>query len=74
MYGGQEKFVGQKVNFSFFHGRPILGGYGSLTDFFRIGQNSEKYVFLKIKTSTIKSENYLFVFFRFFFENLNSIL
>ena len=33
---------------------PYSGGDRSPTNFFRIGQNSEKY-FLKIKTSTIKS-------------------
>ena len=44
----------KNLTLGFFLGRPILGGYRSPTDFYRIGQNSEKYFF--VKTSTIKSE------------------
>ena len=59
MYGSQEKKLGQKVNVKFFTVDPYSGGYRSATDFFRIGQNSEK-SFLKTKTSTIKSEQNIY--------------
>ena len=39
---------------------PYSGGDRSPTNFFRIGQNSEKY-FLKIKTSTIKSAKNIYI-------------
>ena len=55
MYGGQEKFVGQKVNFSFFTVDPYSVGMGVSQTFLELGK-SKKNIFWKIKTSTIKSE------------------
>ena len=39
------KNFGPKSQCKIFHGRPILGGYQSPTDFLEIEQNSEKYFF-----------------------------
>ena len=38
------KNFGQRCQCNFFQGRPIRVGCPCLTDFFRIGQNSEKYI------------------------------
>ena len=39
------KNFGPKSQCYIFHGRPILGGYQSPTDFLKIEQHSEKYFF-----------------------------
>jgi len=45
MYGSQEKILGQKVNVKFFTVDTYSVGTGVTTEFFRIGQNSEKSFF-----------------------------
>ena len=55
MYGGQEKILGQKVNVKFFTVDPYVGGTGVPRTFLEMGK-IQKNIFLKIKTSIIKSE------------------
>ena len=55
MYGNQEKILGQKVNVKFFTVDPYVGGAGLPRPFSKFA-NYWKNIFLKIKTSKIKSE------------------
>ena len=55
MYGSQEKILGQKVNVKFFTVDPYSVGAGVPRTFLELGK-IQKNIFLKIKTSTIKSE------------------
>ena len=55
MYGSQEKIWGQKVNGKFFTVDPYSLGAGVPRTFLELGK-IQKNIFLKIKTSTIKSE------------------
>ena len=55
MYGSQEKNFGQKVNVKFFTVDPYSGGTGVPRTFLEMGK-FQKNIFLKIKTSIIKSE------------------
>ena len=59
MYGGQEKILGQKVNVKFFTVDPYLGGTGVPRTFLEMGK-IQKNIFLKIKTSIIKSEKNIY--------------
>ena len=55
MYGSQEKIWGQKVNVKFFTVDPYSVGAGVPRTFLELGK-IQKNIFLKIKTSKIKSE------------------
>ena len=55
MYGSREKIWGQKVNVKFFTVDPYSLGAGVPRTFLELGK-IQKNIFLKIKTSTIKSE------------------
>ena len=55
MYGSQEKILGQKVNVKFFTVDPYVGGARLPRPFSKFA-NYWKNIFLKIKTSKIKSE------------------
>ena len=59
MYGGQEKILGQKVNVKFFTVDPYVGGAGLPRPFSKFA-NYWKNIFLKIKTSKIKSEKNIY--------------
>ena len=59
MYGSQEKILGQKVNVKFFTVDPYSVGAGVPRTFLELGK-IQKNIFLKIKTSTIKSENNIY--------------
>ena len=67
------KNVVPKSKCKIFHGRPVLDGYRSLTDFFRIGQNSANYnkIWKKYKSNklfeTIQSTSFIFDFFGIFY-------
>ena len=75
MYGSQEKILGQKVNVKFFTVDTYSVGTGVPRTFLELGK-IQKNIFLKIKTSTIKSEknkyqtihstNFIFNFFGIF--------
>ena len=75
MYGSQEKILGQKVNVKFFTVDPYVGGAGLPRPFSKFA-NYWKNIFLKIKTSKIKSEKniyqtihntrFIFIFFGIF--------
>ena len=75
MYGSQEKNLGQKVNVKFFTVDPYSVGTPIPRTFLELGK-IQKNIFLKIKTSTIKSEknkyqtihstNFIFNFFGIF--------
>ena len=75
MYGGQEKILGQKVNVKFFTVDPYSVGTGVPRPFSKFA-NYWKNIFLKIKTSKIKSEKniyqtihntrFIFIFFGIF--------
>ena len=54
MYGSQEKILGQKVNVKFFTVDPYSVGAGVPRTFLELGK-IQKNIFLKIKTSIIKS-------------------
>ena len=54
MYGGREKNLGQKVNVKFFMVDPYSVGMGVSQTFLELGK-IPKNIFLRIKTSTIKS-------------------
>ena len=55
MYGSREKIWGQKVNVKFFTVDPYSVGARVPRTFLELGK-IQKNIFLKIKTSTIKSE------------------
>ena len=59
MYGSQEKKLGQKVNVKFFTVDPYSVGAGVPRTFLELGK-IQKNIFLKIKTSTIKSEKNIY--------------
>ena len=59
MYGSQEKILGQKVNVKFFTVDPYSVGAGVPRTFLELGK-IQKNIFLKIKTSTIKSEKNIY--------------
>ena len=59
MYGSQEKILGQKVNVKFFTVDPYSGGTGVPRTFLEMGK-IQKNIFLKIKTSIIKSEKNIY--------------
>ena len=59
MYGGQEKMLGQKVNVKFFTVDPYSVGTGVPRPFSKFA-NYWKNIFLKIKTSKIKSEKNIY--------------
>ena len=59
MYGSQEKILGQKVNVKFFTVDPYSVGTGVPRTFLELGK-IQKNIFLKIKTSTIKSEKNIY--------------
>ena len=59
MYGGQEKILGQKVNVKFFTVDPYSVGTGVPRPFSKFA-NYWKNIFLKIKTSKIKSEKNIY--------------
>ena len=59
MYGSQEKILGQKVNVKFFTVDPYVGGTGVPRTFLEMGK-IQKNIFLKIKTSIIKSEKNIY--------------
>ena len=75
MYGSQEKILGQKVNVKFFTVDPYSVGTGVPRPFSKFA-NYWKNIFLKIKTSKIKSEKniyqtihntrFIFIFFGIF--------
>ena len=79
MYGDQEKILGQKVNVKFFTVDPYLVGTGVPRTFLKLGK-IQKNIFLKIKTSKIKSEKniyqtihntrFIFIFFWNFYNFL----
>ena len=55
MYGSQEKILGRKVNVKFFTVDPYSVDTGVSQNFLELGK-IQKNIFVKIKTSTIKSE------------------
>ena len=59
MYGSQEKILGQKVNVKFFTVDPYSVGTGVPRPFSKFA-NYWKNIFLKIKTSKIKSEKNIY--------------
>ena len=59
MYGSQEKNLGQKVNVKFLTVDPYVGGTGVPRTFLEMGK-IQKNIFLKIKTSIIKSEKNIY--------------
>ena len=59
MYESQEKIWGQKVNVKFFTVDPYSVGAGVPRTFLELGK-IQKNIFLKIKTSTIKSEKNIY--------------
>ena len=59
MYGSQEKNLGQKVNVKFFTVDPYSVGTPIPQTFLELGK-IQKNIFLKIKTSTIKSEKNIY--------------
>ena len=59
MYGSQEKILGQKVNVKFFMVDPYSVGTGVPRPFSKFA-NYWKNIFLKIKTSKIKSEKNIY--------------
>ena len=59
MYGSQEKNLGQKVNVKFFTVDPYSVGTGVPRPFSKFA-NYWKNIFLKIKTSKIKSEKNIY--------------
>ena len=59
MYGSQEQILGQKVNVKFFTVDPYSVGAGVPRTFLELGK-IQKNIFLKIKTSTIKSEKNIY--------------
>ena len=59
MYGSQEKILGQKVNVKFFTVDTYSVGTGVPRTFLELGK-IQKNIFLKIKTSTIKSEKNIY--------------
>ena len=75
MYGSREKIWGQKVNVKFFTVDPYSLGAGVPRTFLELGK-IQKNIFLKIKTSRIKSEkniyqtihstSFIFIFFGIF--------
>ena len=74
MYGSQEKNLGQKVNVKFFTVDPYSVGTGVPRPFSKFA-NYWKNIFLKIKTSKIKSEKNIyqtihstrFIFWNFYY-------
>ena len=60
MYGSQEKILGQKVNVKFFTVDPYSVGTGVPRPFSKFA-NYWKNIFLKIKTSKIKSEKKIYI-------------
>ena len=59
MYGSQEKILGQKVNVKFFTVDTYSVGTGVPRTFLEMGK-IQKNIFLKIKTSIIKSEKNIY--------------
>ena len=64
MYGSREKIWGQKVNVKFFTVDPYSVGARVPRTFLELGK-IQKNIFLKIKTSTIKSEKNIYQTIRF---------
>merc|ERR1712016_149010 len=59
MKRSHEKILGQKVNVKFFTVDPYVGGTGVPRTFLEMGK-IQKNIFLKIKTSIIKSEKNIY--------------